>query len=48
MIAAISLYVLDIMVRKLRLQDIKSLFSIFKKKEYYHSERGEVSEKENN
>lgn len=48
MVAAISLYVLDIMVRKLRLQDIKSLFSIFKKKEYYHSERGEVSEKENN
>ena len=48
MIAAIALYVLDIMVRKLRLQDIKSLFNIFKKKEYYKIERGGANEKENN
>jgi hypothetical protein len=46
MIGAVALYILDIMVRKLRLQDVKSLFKIFKKKEYYHYERGELSEKE--
>ena len=48
MIASIALYIVDIMVRKLRLQDIKSLFKIFKKKEYHHYERGELNEKKNN
>lgn len=48
MIAAISLYILDIMIRKLRLQDIKSLFKFFKKNEFLKYGRGEANEKENN
>lgn len=48
MIASVALYIIDIMVRKLRLQDIKSLFNVFKKKEYYHNKRGEANEKKDN
>ena len=35
MIICVVLFVIDVMVRKLRLQDIKSLFKIFKKEKYY-------------
>lgn len=35
MIICVALFIIDVMVRKLRLQDIKSLFKIFKKEKYY-------------
>ena len=35
MIICVVLFIMDVMVRKLRLQDIKSLFKIFKKEKYY-------------
>lgn len=45
MIISVVLFVIDIMIRKLRLQDIKSLFKVFNKKEF--NRRGGSSEKKN-
>ena len=45
MIVCVSLFVIDIMIRKLRMQDIKSLFKIFVKKNII--KRGDMSDKKN-
>lgn len=45
MIISVALFVIDIMIRKLRLQDIKSLFKFFTKKEFVG--KGDKSVKKN-